>query len=170
MLTLGIDPGNDTGWAIVTARGQLLACGLGAPPHPSTLHPEGVSKVIIEKPQVYQGRSSKGDPNDLIKLAIGVGRYLERYCMYSTETVLPREWKGTVDPDVLCRRVVKSLVSSERNILDRAIASLARAKLSEDTLTSGKRHNVIDAVGLAKWSVGSRLVARFPIVGLAAEA
>jgi hypothetical protein len=161
MLILGIDPGNDTGWAIVTAQGLLLACGLGDPPHPSTLHPDGVKRVIVEKPQVYQGRASKGDPNDLIKLAIGVGRYLERYCMYSTETVLPREWKGTVDPDVLCRRVAKSLVSSERDILDRVLEPLARAKLTEETLTSGKRHNVIDAIGLVKWSVGSRLVARF---------
>jgi hypothetical protein len=155
--TLAIDPGRDTGWAIVDSFGELLMCGLGAPP----ADPVGVERVIIERPQVYRGRSSKGDPNDLITLAIQVGRYLERYSTRSTEEVLPRAWKGTMDPDILCERVVDSLLPREYDILSPILEPLARKPLTREFLTAGKRHNVIDAVGLAKWSAGPRLAARF---------
>ncbi len=161
--TLAIDPGLDTGWAIVNEKGDLLSCGLGNPPHSSALVALGVSKVIIERPQVYVGRMSKGNPNDLITLAIQVGRYSERFAEWPVEHVLPRAWKGTVDPDVLCRRVYAALSPSDRSILDPVLAPLARAPFSPETLTSGKRHNVLDAVGLARWSVGSRLAARFNV-------
>jgi len=154
---LAIDPGRDTGWAFLDDSGALLFCGLGTPPD-SVGHP-----VIIERPQVYRGRSSKGDPNDLITLAIQVGQYKERCerAQSKVELVLPRDWKGTVDPDVLCHRVVTSLSPSERDCLIRIITPLARKPMTDEHLTAGKRHNVIDAVGLAKWSRGARLPGRF---------
>ncbi len=156
-MTLAIDPGKDTGWAIVDARGELLQCGLGDPPSGVSLD----EKVIIERPQVYRDRSSKGDPNDLITLAIQVGRFTERYQPRSVEHVLPRAWKGTMDPDQLCARVVACLLPREYDRLMPVLAPLARKPMTAEFLTSGRRHNVIDAVGIAKWSVGARLAARF---------
>lgn len=132
---LAIDPGVSTGWARIV-DGQLVACGLGDPPVTRSC-----PKVIIERPQVYRGRASKGDPNDLITLAIQVGRYTERFG--GAEHVLPHTWKGSVDADVLCRRVLASLTPEEQAVFDRCTASVAKSKL----------HNVIDAVGIGKWSV-----------------
>lgn len=147
-MLLAIDPGRDTGWATLSAAGTLLGCGLGAPPT------EGVTRVIVERPQIYRGRASKGDPNDLITLAIQVGQYTERYASrgLKVEHVLPHDWKGSVDPEVLCRRVVASLTECERLLLETVLAPLARKPIC-DELTGGRRHNVIDAVGIAKWSL-----------------
>ncbi len=162
---LAIDPGLDTGWALVDASGRLLACGLGEN-FPLYL----ATRVVIERPQVYQGRQSKGDPNDLITLAIRVGRYTERLERQglSVEHVFPKQWKGTVDADVLCRRVYQSLSPADREVLDPVLVPLApRTPFNPNdlvgTLTKGKRHNVIDGVGIARWSVGSRLTARFNV-------
>jgi hypothetical protein len=154
---LAIDPGRDTGWAFLDDARRLVMCGLGNPPD-SIRHP-----VVIERPQVYRGRGSKGDPNDLITLAIQVGQYKERAERSGSkvELVLPHSWKGTVDPDILCRRVVASLSEVECAVLFRVLAPLARKPMTDEHVTSGKRHNVIDAVGLAIWSTGSRLAGRF---------
>jgi hypothetical protein len=161
-MLLAIDPGRDTGWCFLGNLGEpyVARCGLGDPPV-EFLAPGDL--VIIERPQVYRDRSSKGDPNDLITLAIQVGRYTERCEALGAkvEHVLPREWKGTVDPDVLCHRVTRALSESERELLYTALAPLARKPMTTEHLTSGKRHNVIDAVGIAKWAVSGRLPARF---------
>lgn len=152
-MILAIDPGRDLGWAVLDADGQLTHAGLGAPTHAAL--PGLPDKVIIERPQVYSAKRSKGDPNDLITLAILVGKYTERYEALGrpVEHILPHDWKGSLDPDVCCRRVVASLSDAERTLLFQVLAPLARKPLTTDTLTEGKRHNVIDAVGLAKWSV-----------------
>lgn len=148
-MKLAIDPGRDTGWALLSVDRRLVACGLGDP-RPCRMHP--LTGVIIERPQVYQARLSKGDPNDLITLAIQVGRYTEAFDAFTVEHVLPHDWKGTVDPDVLCHRVVASLDDAERALLFRVLEPLSRTSLAKD-VTAGTRHNVIDAVGLGKWSL-----------------
>lgn len=144
-MLLAIDPGLDTGWAILL-DGKLLNAGLGDPPAAT-----GCTKVIIERPQIYP--RSKGDPNDLITLAIQVGRYSERFANREVEHMLPHTWKGTVDPDILCRRVWASLDAREKDLLGARLEPLARKPFSDKTLTEGRRHNVIDAVGIAKWSL-----------------
>jgi hypothetical protein len=78
------------------------------------------------------------------------------------EEILPHDWKGSVCPDILCRRVVASLLPAEYSLIVGVLAPLARKPMTDEFLTSGRRHNVIDAVGLAIWSTGSRLAARFP--------
>lgn len=138
-MILAIDPGRDTGWAILDDNGVLVDAGLGKPL--STY----VGPVIIERPQIYPGRGTRVNPNDLITLAIQVGEYTEffrsRGC--AIEHVLPHCWKGSVDPDVLCRRIVAALPSAEASRLDSCISNVPKSK----------QHNVIDAVGIAKWSV-----------------
>jgi len=139
-MILAIDPGLATGWAVIGEDGKLRKCGLGDPPLEFNGH-----RVLVERPQIYRGRTSKADPNDLITLAIQVGRYKERFMSRgcSVEEVIPHTWKGNVDPDILCNRIVASLSSEERALLDTSLLSVAK----------GKQHNVIDAVGLGKWSV-----------------
>lgn len=147
-MLLAIDPGQDTGWATFL-DGQLSSCGLGPPP---VLR---ATCVVIEKPQVYRGRASKGDPNDLISLAILVGQYTERYASRGVpvDHVIPHTWKGSLPPGVCLSRIVEALTWSERAVLDTVISPLARKPLGPDTLEEGKRHNVIDAVGIGLWSM-----------------
>jgi hypothetical protein len=147
---LAIDPGNDTGWCLMSEGRELVDAGLGDPPVAFVGH-----RVVIERPQVYQGRSSRVNPNDLITLAIGVGRYKERFISRgcSVEEILPHTWKGTVDPEILCRRVWAALDPREQARVAEVLTPLARAPFSEATLTAGKRHNVLDAIGLARWSL-----------------
>ncbi len=149
MSHLAIDPGKHTGWSVIGDDGQLLACGLGEPPLDA-----GVPRVWIERPQIYRGRAMKGDPNDLITLAIQVGRYAERFASRGcqVDTVLPHDWKGSIDPDVCCRRIHAALTECEKVVLERAILPLARTPVYAD-LTGGRRHNVIDAVGIGKWAI-----------------
>lgn len=137
MTFLAIDPGRDTGWALIGEDGKLRGCGLGDPPLTFDGH-----RVLIERPRVHKNTPR---PDDIITLAITVGRLKERFMARgcSVEEVIMHTWKGSVDPDVCCRRIVASLSSEERALLDAALLSVAK----------GKQHNVIDAVGLGKWSV-----------------
>ncbi len=127
--------------------GQIVDAGLGDPPVNFTGH-----RVIIERPQIYP--RSKGNPNDLITLAIQVGRYTERLALRgcAVEHVLPHTWKGSLDPDICCRRIYASLTPDDLLVLNPKLAPLARKSLADD-ITAGTRHNVIDAVGIAKWSI-----------------
>lgn len=141
MTTLGIDPGRDQGWALLDENGVLVDCGLGDVPAVAFCTKP---KVVIERPQIYKGRMSKADPNDIITLAIRVGKATERCeargC--TVEHILPHTWKGSVDAEILCRRIRESLPQSERHILSGKLSGVAESK----------HHNVIDAIGLAKWS------------------
>lgn len=94
---------------------------------------------IIEIPQVYPGQQQKGDQNDLINLAVMVGRYSDHAISvgFKIKLVKPREWKGQLPKDVCWRRVKETLTSSE---LDR----LAKVPKS-------RAHNMHDAVGLGTW-------------------
>ena len=134
---LAIDPGIDTGWASFAKNGSLLACSVGSPPSCSGM-------VVIEKPQIYPSRLSKGNPNDLITLALQVGRYIERLeAQGATVTLaLPHEWKGTIPKDIHHKRIVGYLTDAERQVIKTYGAGVA----------AGKVHNMLDAVGLGKWA------------------
>lgn len=134
---LAIDPGIDTGWAVFTSSGELTGCGVGVPPMDTVF-----TQVVIECPQVYSARHSKGDPNDLITLAVQVGRYVERYRSkgYDVRLTRPHDWKGNVPKDVQHRRMMKTLTPSETFCLEAA----------ENFVAKGKRHNMYDAVGIGK--------------------
>jgi hypothetical protein len=143
VLCLAIDPGIETGWALFDGRTRrLLACGAGE------RWPGPVARVLIERPQVYSARLSKGNPNDLITLAIRVGRYLERLGALgvpideSRDTVLPNAWKGQVPKGVHNRRVLGGLDPEDRATADRCLTPLA----------NGLRDDAIDAIGLGVWA------------------
>ncbi|QSQ10774.1 hypothetical protein [Myxococcus landrumensis] len=99
--------------------------------------------VASECPQVYTAGKSKGDPNDLIELAGVVGRVAGALGATSERSYLPREWKGTLDGDVMVERI-KARVDERPH--EHLRVQLPRAK--------DKQHNVWDAVGIGLHAVG----------------
>src|ERR1700761_7030981 len=71
MTYLAIDPGADTGWALFSDRDHLVRCGLGDPSKQPP--PPQAKSVVIEVPQIYNARNMKGNPNNIITLAVNVG-------------------------------------------------------------------------------------------------
>lgn len=142
-MILAIDPGLCTGWAEVAHNGKLFACGAthdlfvdrGAAATPDY--------VVIERPQVYRAAASKGDPNDLITLAIQVGEYKQFFERRGARVVFyrPSEWKGQLPKKVHHRRVWDVLDDVERSIVG----------VAGDRVPAGDRHNLMDAVALGKW-------------------
>lgn len=103
------------------------------------------TRALIELPQVYgrAGRGGKGDPNDLIDVAVTVGRIAQAIGPHLTaELVRPRVWKGNVPADVMLARIEKRLDVSELHVVDRA------------PMPKSLKHNVVDAIGLGLWALG----------------
>lgn len=95
---------------------------------------------IVEKPQVYTGAGkSKGDPNDLISVALVVGAVLEvamgTYHSH-VQTVLPAMWKGSVPKRITLSRLQKELSTEEHAVV------------------KWSNHNVVDAIGIGCWKLG----------------
>lgn len=98
-----------------------------------------VNIVVIEKPQVYRQHLLKGDPNDLISLAIVVGAiandFKREWPSVYVEMLLPREWKGQTPKKVSVERTQCALTPRETRKVE-----LPKAK--------SLHHNVWDAVGI----------------------
>lgn len=97
--------------------------------------------VIIERPQVYLQRKQKGDPNDLVSIALVAG-----YCASFFEKpafMLPRRWKGTVDKDVMCDRV-----------RDRWMNGRERELLESKYIPKSYINNTLDAIGVGMYHLG----------------
>jgi hypothetical protein len=116
MKVLGIDPGlRATGVAIWDGK-RMVA---------KTIRPKGrdlqgriqqllnrmpliaVKVAVIEKPQVYQGALQKGDPNDLIDLAILVGAVYGQLLADHVLLPTPAQWKGQAPKPVHHERIRK---------------------------------------------------------------
>lgn len=134
---ISIDPGQCTGWARWD-HGRLSSCGIRTSEVLSVY-----GHLVIEKPQVYRATRSKGDPNDLIELAILVGRYVER-CTGEVTLVSPAEWKGQVTKHIHAHRIIDALSLDELHVMQNA----------EQITPKGDRHNMIDAIGLGLWKLG----------------
>lgn len=127
-----VDPGVKCSYyAIWSSFGLLVEVG-------QTESPGAYSHIdlVIEKPQIYQGRKQKGDPNDLIDLAMVVGAWRHEHPY--TELVKPRQWKGQVPKAVMTKRILSKLTDAE-------LAVLGDLK---------SNHNVVDAVGIGLWKLG----------------
>lgn len=139
---LAIDPGARTGWAFFQAWPQgwrLDGCGVVQPD--VSLGISNPDIVVIENPQIYA--NGKADPDDILKLARLVGRYEERFRKASLiELVRPREWKGSIDGDIMCARIEAAMTPEE--------------KVVAAAYKGGYRHNMIDAIGLGKWAARLR--------------
>lgn len=101
-------------------------------------------RVVVEYPQAYLPGQQKGDQNDLIRLALVAGACAgmikARFPYAEVELILPRAWKGTIDPDVFTHRIEGRLSPEEVARIERCAAGL--------------RHNVLDGIGLALHAAG----------------
>lgn len=102
-----------------------------------------LDQVIVEKPQVYVQAKLKGDPNDLVTLALAVGAIA--MALVNTQTgfdlrcVYPREWKGQTPKVISVERSKMALTSTEH----------MRVRLPKQ---KSLHHNVWDAVGIGLWA------------------
>lgn len=135
---LAIDPGKDTGWALFSSEKSLLTCGVGRPPY------ERGRFTLIERPQIYSAKHMKGDPNDIITLAINVGEHKARSEDVGAvvQMVLPQEWKGQVPKEIHGRRILAACTEQDMRVVTTASAMLPGSKV----------HNMIDAIGLGQWA------------------
>jgi len=152
---IAIDPGKDCGWAqfddecLIETKVRLVGCGLIQISNAGRVYgpPSWDGVTIIEKPVVYP--RSKVNPNDLITLAILVGRIIGGR-NGTHELVEPRTWKGTLDGDLMTVRILQQLDEEERRVYFAAT----------DKLPEGVRHNVIDAIGLGLHKLGRLTAAK----------
>lgn len=56
---------------------------------------ERASAIIVERPQIYQASRAKGDPNDLIPLAMIIGGVAQGFGA-PVVSPLPHEWAGAI--------------------------------------------------------------------------
>lgn len=96
--------------------------------------------VCVEGQQFYGTEKSKGDPQDLIRLAQVAGAVLGALCLRAPgryEIPLPRVWKGSTPKTIHHARLARDY--------PQWVEPVAR-----DTPKS-KQHHVWDAVGLLEW-------------------
>lgn len=159
---LAIDPGLQAcGWAIFE-NSKLAACGLARPVksmQPIEMMKEIIDQVtlaweqnvghsahpdilVAERPQIYQ--VGKGDPNDLIPLAILDGAVWQATEARGVMYPLPREWKGQVPKDVMNKRTLDKLSEKEYSVVKENLSRMPKSL----------HHNAIDAIGLGQWAIG----------------
>ncbi len=145
MTLLAIDPGNDMG--VARFEGGMLThlylVAAGSHVYAELDYPNWIEKLVIEIPQVYVSSKSRGDPNDLIKVAVQAGEIIGSVRALRVLRVSPREWKGTVPKDVHHARLL-----SQASVADFAVIEASLAKIPK-----AKRHNALDAYGLGKWAL-----------------
>lgn len=101
---------------------------------------DGPVDVVVERPQVYVQSKQKGDPNDLITVALMAGAAASNIAQGRVTACLPREWKGSVPKDAMVERIRRRLTPEEYARVDLPARSL--------------RHNVFDAVGIGLHQLG----------------
>lgn len=99
-----------------------------------------VSHLALEIPRVYQGSKQKGDPNDLLPLAAICCSVAALCPNASVKGYYPRDWKGTVDPDVMIQRIQGRLSGREAT----NVISVGKTK----------DHNIWDAIGIGLHHLG----------------
>lgn len=156
MITLAIDPGECTGlaWGFGTTLVAVAAAKPGdALDYPPAL-PRNGGKCIIEIPRYY-GSKAYGHPakatavaNALIREAITLGGWAcaARALGFKVSEEFPRTWKGTVNKRAMCRRIIKCMTLTERQMV--------AASIKAQKIPKSKVHNVLDAIGIFFWSVG----------------
>jgi hypothetical protein len=138
-----VDPGLCSGVAVFDAGMLTYAIDAGVP---GGFWP-AVETLVVEIPEVYPGTHEE-DPNDLIKVAVCAGRWIEVMKESAARSGVsltvadphPRQWKGQVPKRIHNARVLEKLKPAELAL----VPKLAKTRL----------HNVIDAIGLGLWKLG----------------
>jgi hypothetical protein len=144
---MSVDPGKSMGVAVFL-NGNLTGVNLIKSNYANELQ-NFVNRIqpkigIVEAPRIYGRRQWKGDPNDLIKVALLAGMALaalSQHCI--PEIVYPSVWKGQRPKDVDNKYTLELLSETERVYI-------------ENSFPKSKLHNVIDAIGIGLWKLGRR--------------
>jgi len=157
MKLLAIDPGKATGWAFFNNQSKLDACGvieIDADFTNTNLTNifEGFNSayepdlLVIEIPQIYSVRQWKGDPNDLIDLAVQAGQIIGTFSSTANiKKIRPHNWKGNLPKEICNTRSLSKLSSIESMVVQNAqIISKKGSRKMIKTLA----HNMLDAIGI----------------------
>lgn len=144
MKLLSIDPGKSHyAWAIWTDADSLHSCGRQYPWKRNGSIPNGQFKhLVIELPQIYRQSRWKGDPNDLIQVALTVGALESRIPHQDSLLVHPHDWKGSTPKNIMEGRILDRLSDKEKIIFQEGVQRLGT-----------KKHDVVDAVGIGLWAL-----------------
>jgi hypothetical protein len=160
MKLVTIDPGlRHCGVAVFDISRQLACAGLARNPVGTIRGPmawvsmaravhewlrthgiEQADELVLEVPQSYRAPHQKGDQNDLIEVAGVVGALGNMPLRCAVGFVTPRQWKGTLDGDLMLGRIRERLTPAELDRIDDVPASLL--------------HNVEDGVGIGLHILG----------------
>ena len=152
MSLVSIDPGvHDAGVALWDDDHELIDATLvrsksggwgllaGLVVHWVESHFLDIRDIVVEQPQVYPQNRQKGDPNDLIAIALSAGATAMAISIQYPEAkivmLLPATWKGQTPKEISNKRTKNQLGVVERSRID-----LPRAKTLQ--------HNVFDAIGI----------------------
>jgi hypothetical protein len=143
-MIVAFDPGTKAvGVAVFSDEGELLVAYLvrGIGPLDVTSRVNATGKyVFVEYPRVYPAGKGKGDPNDLVEVALvsgGLGARAARLDS-TVRLVCAPEWTR-VPKDIQNARTLAALTDSEKSRIEACPSSL--------------KHNVIDAIGLGLWGL-----------------
>lgn len=146
-MLLTVDPGKHSfGWARFDGD-TLMACGMAVIDEVEGMFGDlSGEDAIVEKPQIYTHDKMRGDPNDLIDVAItagAVGGVLSRKGAH-VAYLRPHRWKGSRPKNVDNAYTLERMRPHEKFLLERC------------GVTKHKRHNVVDAIGIGLWKLGRR--------------
>ena len=156
MNTLSIDPGvTCCGWALWKGQ-QLFQCGLSRTKAKTIeervrdlrsligFWPIPIDKCVIEKPEIYQQRFWKGDPRDLVDLAMVVGGIITANSSHvNVKTVFPKQWKSQVPKKIMDVRILKILSETERRVVAAPIV-FGEPQTAPPSLL----HKMMDSIGV----------------------
>lgn len=102
-----------------------------------TEYVQTVDRIAYEVPQIYRREKSKGDPNDLIPLALVAGFLSGRFPESAVSGLKPREWCGQLP------KVTKGdpWTSPRGELVARRLQPAERASIVSS-------HDALDAVGI----------------------
>lgn len=147
--TLGIDPSTTClGWAFFRGDSLEVAGVVEAEDMDEMIAKlrqakwPDCNRLVIEKMQIYARRPWE----PMINISILSGILLQSIRWDRVSLPYPRDWKGQVPKTIHNQRIIASLDQQSRDRLDLV------------GVPAGKKHNVIDAIGLAKWGIQNEAV------------
>jgi len=141
---IAIDPGKDKiALAFFSADRNLYQCEvLPTREACNVLSDAARGLCVIEIPQIYP--HNKGDPNDLVQVALHAGRVMQ--AIYGAGGVVrevrPHAWKSSAPKKVMHARIVSALSAQEQRYFDSC--RFSRAVIGD----------ALDAVGIGLWYLG----------------
>lgn len=131
-----IDPGEFSGWSLLSADLKLVKCGIDRPP----MLP--YKAVLIERPTIYP--HTKVDPNNIVTLSLNAGNHAGRLETLGARVhwVEPRTWKGSVPKHIHHPRILAALSPLEQDVVSVCGKGISIKKIED----------MMDSIGLAQYA------------------